>query len=96
MKEETVNIKRLKEYNYDEEEDPQQVANQATQRFIVERIISHTGNPNFRKNMRFIVRWVGYEETSSEPWSKELSNLQVMHEYLRANKLKQMIPVAFK
>jgi len=96
MKEETVNIKRLKQFLIDEDEDPQQVANQATQRFDVERIISHTGNPNFRKKMRFIVKWVGYEETTSEPWSKEIWNLQVMHEYLRANKLKQMIPTAFK
>ena len=96
MKEETVNIKRLKEYNSDEEEDPQQVANQATQRIDVERIISHTGSPKFRKKMRFIVKWVGYEETTAEPWSKEIWNLQVMHEYLRANKLKQMIPTAFK
>ena len=64
MKEETVNIKRLKQYNSDEEEDPQQVANQATQRI--------------------------------EPWGKDIWNLQVMHEYLRANKLKQMIPTAFK
>jgi len=96
MKEETVNIKRLKHFLVDEELDPQQVANQATQRCDVERIISHTGNPQFRKKMRFIVKWVGYEETTSEPWSKEMWNLQVMHEYLRANKLKQMIPAAFK
>jgi len=96
MKEETVNIKRLKQYNADEEEDPQQVANQATQRYDVERVVSHTGSPNFRKKMRFIIKWVGYEETTSEPWSKEIWNLQVMHEYLRANKLKQMIPTAFK
>ena len=46
--------------------------------------------------MRFIVKWVGYEETTSEPWGKDIWNLQVMHEYLRANKLKQMIPAAFK
>ena len=42
MKEETVNIKILKQYSSDEEEDPQQVASQATQRFDVERIISHS------------------------------------------------------
>jgi hypothetical protein len=96
MKEETVNVKRLKEYLSDDDIDPQQVANKATQRYDVERILSHTGNHNYRKKMKFLVKWIGYEEPTSEPWSKELSQLQVMHDYLRANKLKQMIPAAFK
>jgi len=96
MKEETVNVKRLKEYLLDEDTDPQQVANQANQQFTVERIISHTGNPNYRGKMKFKVKWLGYEEPTIEPWSKQLSHLEVMHVYLRANKLKQMIPAAFK
>ena len=96
MKEETVNVKRLKEYLLDGDTDPQQVANQANQQFPVERIISHTGNPNYRAKMKFKVKWLGYEEPTIEPWSKQLSHLEVMHVYLRANKLKQMIPAAFK
>jgi hypothetical protein len=96
MKEETVNIKRLKQFQYDEEVDPRQVANQATDRFDVEAIISHTGNPNYRAKMRFLIKWVGWEEPTEEKWTKELSHLELMHEYLRANKLSQMIPNAFK
>jgi transposase InsO family protein len=96
MKEETVNVKRLKEFLSDGDNDPQQVANQANQQFVVESIISHTGNPNYRGKMKFKVKWLGYEEPTIEPWSKQLSHLEVMHDYLRANKLKQMIPVAFK
>ena len=46
--------------------------------------------------MKFEIKWVGYEETTLEPWSKNIWNLQVMHEYLRANKLKQLLPTAFK
>ena len=98
MKQETVSIKRLKEYLLDEDIDPQQVANQATQRDIVERIVSHKGNANYRKKMEFEVKWLGYgpEENTFEPWTSELWNLEVMHEYLRANKLKQLIPAKFK
>jgi hypothetical protein len=96
MKEETVNIKRLKQFQYDEEVDPRQVANQATDRFDVEAIISHTGNPNYRAKMRFLIKWVGWDEPTEEKWTKELSHLELMHEYLRANKLSQMIPNTFK
>ena len=98
MKQETVSIKRLKEYLLDEDIDPQQVANQATKRDMVERIVSHTGNANYRKKMTFEVKWLGYgpEENTFEPWTSELWNLEVMHEYLRANKLKQLIPAKFK
>jgi hypothetical protein len=99
MKQETVNVKRLKEFLLDDDIDPQQVANKATQRDIVERIVSHTGNAKYRKKMKFEVKWLGYgpEENTMEPWTSELWNLEVMHEYLRANKLKQrLIPTAFK
>lgn len=46
--------------------------------------------------MKFKVKWVGWEIPTTEPWSKELWNLEVMHEYLRQNKLSKMIPAAFK
>ena len=98
MKQETVNIKRLKQFLTDDDVDPQQVANQATQRAVVERIVSHTGNPNYRKKMKFEIKWLGYgpEENTMEPWTSEIWNLEVMHEYLRANKLRQLIPAKFK
>ena len=95
MKEDTVNVHRLKEFLVGDE-DPRQVANQATGRDDVERIVSHKGSPNFRKKMKFEVKWVGFEHTTWEPWSKELSHLHVMHDYLRANKMKMLIPAAFK
>jgi hypothetical protein len=89
MKQDTVNIKRLKEFLLDDDINPQQVANKATQRNIVERIVSHTGNSNYCKKMKFEVKWLGYgpEENTMEPWTSEIYNLEVMHEYLRANKL---------
>ena len=57
-------------------------------RDIVERIVSHTGNSNYRKKMKFEVKWLGYgpEENTMEPWTSELWNLEVMHEYLAKSK----------
>ena len=96
MKEETVHVKRLKEFLVDEGVDPRQIANQATNRWDVESIVSHTGNPQFRKKMKFMVKWVGWPTPTAEPWSAELANLEVMHVYLKENKLSQMIPAKFK
>ena len=96
MKEETVYVKRLKEFLVDEGVDPRQIANQATNRWDVESIVSHTGNPQFRKKMKFMVKWVGWPTPTPEPWSAELANLEVMHVYLKQNKLSQMIPAKFK
>jgi hypothetical protein len=96
MKEETVHVKRLKEFLVDEGVDPREIANQATNRWDVEAILSHTGNPQFRKKMKFMVKWVGWPTPTPEPWSTELANLEVMHVYLKENKLSQMIPAKFK
>jgi hypothetical protein len=96
MKEETVHVKRLKEFLVEEGVDPRQIANQATNRWDVEKIISHIGNPNYRSKLKFMVKWVGWPTPTSEPWSTELANLEVMHEYLRENKLSRMIPAKFQ
>jgi hypothetical protein len=95
MKEETVHVKRLKEFLVEPGVNPRQVANQATNRWDVEKILSHTGNPNFRSKLKFKVKWVGWEEPTSEPWSPEIYNLEPMHEYLRANNLVKLIPTKF-
>jgi hypothetical protein len=57
--------------------DPRQIANHATNRWDVESIVSHTGNPKYRKKMKFMVKWVGWPTTTPEPWSTELANLEV-------------------
>ena len=59
----------------------------------MDSIIEHAGDPNHRKDLLFRVRWLGHDETS-DTWEK-YSNLRhniKLHEYLRANKLKKLIP----
>ena len=43
--------------------------------------------------MKFRVRWLGYDETHDtwEPWDHLRHNAK-LHEYLRANKMKRLIP----
>ncbi len=50
MKQEIAYVKRLKIFLEDGITDPRQVANKIAGRFDVERIISHSGNPNFASN----------------------------------------------
>jgi hypothetical protein len=104
MKEETgIHVKRLKEFIYDEGTDPRQVANQATDSWDVEKIISHTGQPydskkrDTKKSMVFQVKWVGFDEPTSEPYTnRSIFKTAAMHKYLSENKLKCLIPAAYK
>jgi len=101
--EEGIHVKRLKQFIYDEGTDPRAVANQAANTWDVERIVSHTGKPldskkrNTRESMTFEVKWVGFEETTSEPYTnRTLFKTEAMHKYLRDNNLKALIPAAYK
>jgi hypothetical protein len=98
MKEESeVHVKRLKQFEYIEGTDPRDIANQATDAYDVEEIISHTGSIKARNDMTFLVKWLGYEEPTSEPYSnRSLFKTAAMHKYLRANKLIALIPAAYK
>jgi cleavage and polyadenylation specificity factor subunit 1 len=98
MKEESeVHVKRLKQFEYIEGTDPRDIANQATDAYYVEEIISHTGSIKARNDMTFLVKWLGYEEPTSEPYSnRSLFKTAAMHKYLRANKLIALIPAAYK
>jgi hypothetical protein len=101
--EEGIHVKRLKQFIYDEGTDPRAVANQAANTWDVERIVSQTGKPldskkrNTRESMTFEVKWVGFEETTSEPYTnRTLFKTEAMHKYLRDNNLKALIPAAYK
>jgi hypothetical protein len=56
-----------------------------------------TGNPRRLNSLRFMIKWVGYDEThnSEEPWSN-LRDLEILHTYLRDNGLERIIPLKFK
>jgi len=104
MKEESnIHVVRLKHFEYEEGSDPRLVANQASQNWDVEKILSHTGKPfdskrnDTKKTMTFKVKWVGFDETTDEPYTnRSLFKTAAMHDYLRENNLKSLIPAAYK
>ena len=49
--------------------------------FWVEKILSHTGTYKRRGQMTFRVKWIGYEELTTEPWSNMRKN-DVCGEYM--------------
>ena len=93
----------MKHFEYEEGSDPRLVANQASQNWDVEKILSHTGKPfdskrnDTKKTMTFKVKWVGFDETTDEPYTnRSLFKTAAMHDYLRENNLKSLIPAAYK
>ena len=50
--------------------DPQDIAQQNEQEFVVAEILAHCNDHLRRSNMEFLVRWTGYDETSNswEPY----------------------------
>jgi hypothetical protein len=76
---------------------PVSVALRNSKDYLVERIISHTGTPSKRAQMRFRVRWLGYgpKDDTQEPW-KGVKNNWVFHNYCREQGFDSLIPDAFK
>ena len=70
---------------------------QNEQEFVVESINVHNGNRQRRSTMETKVRWVGFGEScdSWEPY-KVLLHVDKLHDYLRANAMKTLIPSEHK
>ncbi len=72
------------------------------QEFLTEKILSHEPNlpPNkfmrLRKGeMRFLVKYVGYEAPESGTW-ENLRKTEQLHKYLIANGMKSLVPAAYR
>ena len=63
--------------------------------YEVEEILNHKGRWEKKKSLRFEVKWLGYEETTQEPW-KNIRDNQVLHEYLFERGLGKHIPQKFR
>jgi hypothetical protein len=96
MSEEEVHVCRLKSFITDDSETARQTANRAEDKWDVERILSHTGNPKYRTKMTFQVKWVGFNELTTETWNRDLIKTQAMHVYLSNNNLRSLIPSRFR
>ena len=97
LKEKPVHISRLVAYEYDKmRHDPLDAAIRDEHEFRVEKIIKHRGDPKGpRKNLSFLVKWVGYnqpEDDSWEPWDN-LKLVDKLHDYLIENRFpKALLP----
>ena len=94
----TTHIHNLRPFNYDPAyTSPLTVAQHNEQEFTVESIIAHRGSRNRRSSLQFKVRWAGFGETcdSWEPY-KSLMHVDKLHDYLRANTMKTLIPKEHK
>jgi hypothetical protein len=90
----TTHIHNLRPFIYDPiRTNPLTVAQHNEQEFIVESILGHRGNRNRRSTLQFHVRWSGFD--SSEQF-KVLMHVDKLHDYLRANTMKTLIPKEHK
>jgi transposase InsO family protein len=90
----TTHIHNLRPFNYDPARtSPLVVAQHNEQEFVVESIQSHRGDRTRRSSMEFKVRWSGFGE-SCDTWEpyKALLHVDKLHEYLRTNRMKTLIP----
>ena len=95
----THHVTDLQLFQYDPQVvDPMEIANSDTQSFIVDGIVSHTGDKRTKMNMMFMHKWRGYEghpdEFSEVPWGN-LKNNVFLHNYLRENNMTSLIPRTF-
>ncbi len=93
-KEEKKNIFLLRPYQYDATRtDPHKIALQDYQdEYLVEEVVSHEGNWSRPSQMRFTVRWQGFDEVTPDQKYVDLKNNEKFHQYLRKNRKEKLIP----
>jgi hypothetical protein len=72
---------------------PLTVAQHNEHEFIGESILGNRGDRNRRSTLQFNVRWSGIDD-SSDSWEPYKAPMHVdkLHDYLRANAMKTLIP----
>jgi len=98
-KDEVIHIKRLHPFYYDKEHtDPRQIACKDEQQFDIESIEDHSGNRYEPSSMQFKVKWKHNNSEDLYTWEslKTLRASHALHEYLRKNKMKSLIPPVYK
>jgi hypothetical protein len=91
-------VKLLRPFHYDAESvNPDTIALADNNSYLVEEIRNHKFLNNIKKrsSLQFLVKWVGYEECTWEPY-KNTFKLQQAHDYMAQHGLKSFIPKEFK
>jgi hypothetical protein len=76
--------------------DPLDIARRDYLEFFVEKILDMTGDTKRVTKLKFLVKWLGYDDTHNtwEPY-KEVRDVEILHTYLRTNNLSKLIPKKF-
>ena len=91
-------VKLVRPFHYDAESiNPETVAMADDNSFMVEEIRDHRflNNDRKRSSLQFLVKWVGYEECTWEPYHSTFKLVQT-HNYMQQNNLNSYIPRQFK
>jgi hypothetical protein len=59
--------------------------------YLIESVITDNGKWKNKTQLAFEIKWIGYKETTTEPWANVRDN-SVLHDYLRTHKHANMIP----
>ena len=95
-REEPHHVKRLSPAEFDEDrDDPAELARRTEMLWVIERVISHRGKFEKKKELFFKIKWMGYKEPTEELWAK-VRDTEELHAYLRRKKLERWIPDKFK
>jgi cleavage and polyadenylation specificity factor subunit 1 len=91
-------VKLVRPFHYDAESvNPETVATADDNAFMVEDIRDHRflNNDRKRSSLQFLVKWIGYEECTWEPYHNTFKLVQA-HNYMLMNNLNSYIPKQFK
>ena len=95
-----AHVSQLKRFYESDEINPVAVSTIDANSFIVEDIVAHKtlrNRPLCQSNKTdatFTVKWIGYEETTEEPW-KNVMRTRALHEYLTKLSLQALIPKTY-
>ena len=93
-----VHASQIKPFRFDPaKRSPTDIARRDYMEFFIEKIISHRGDKKSPSTMQFLVKWLNYDDTHNtwEPW-KSLRMTDQLHDYLRLQKMKSVIPKEFR
>ena len=92
------NINNIKPFYYDPEiTNPYLIALRDNEETKIAKILQHSGDKKNKKDMDFLVQWENQDESNNLwlPWY-ELRNNSKLHEYLRNNRMKSLIPISYR
>ena len=89
-----LHVSNLKEFKFDPTyTDPADIARRDYMEFFIESIVTHKGNSRRKKDFKFLVKWLNFDESHNtwEPW-ESLRLTDALHDYLRLHNMEKIIP----